>query len=109
MRYTSHMASFSDKELSHLFSLARIAEETDAKKRKKLLSDMKEILEYFKQLQEVDTQSVEPMAGGTLLENVARDDESRNLSDNQRDLQRERLVREFPEQQNDYLDVPPVF
>jgi aspartyl/glutamyl-tRNA(Asn/Gln) amidotransferase C subunit len=109
MRYTARMASFSDKDLSHLFALARIAEETNAKKRKKLLSDMKEILEYFKQLQEVDTESVEPMAGGTLLENVARDDNQRELSDNERTAQRERLVREFPEHQNDYLDVPPVF
>ena len=109
MSYTARMASFSDKDLSHLFALARISEETDKKKRKKLLSDMKEILAYFEQLQEVDTESVEPMAGGTFFENVARIDGEQKLSDNERIAQRERLVREFPEHQNDYLDVPPVF
>ncbi len=103
------MSTIDDKQLSHLFSLSRIKEEKDKKKRKKLLKDLEEILEYFQELQKLDTEDVIPMTGGTFLSDVYRDDTDRILSQEQRDQQRERLVKEFPEQQNDYLKVPGIF
>ncbi len=104
------MSNIDDKGLSHLFSLARIEEEKDKEKREKLLKDLEKILDYFSQLKEIDTENVEPMAGGTFLESVFREDSERNeMTDEERDEQREIIIDDFPEDENKKLKVPPVF
>jgi aspartyl/glutamyl-tRNA(Asn/Gln) amidotransferase C subunit len=103
------MSDINDKALSKLFELARIKEETDEKKRKKLLHDLGEILKHFQELQEVDTASVEPMAGGVQHTDVYRNDDERYRNDVERASVREAIVEEFPEAQNEYVKVPGVF
>lgn len=56
------MASpISKSTLEHLAKLARI--ELDPKEEEKLLKDLGEILEYFAELQKLETANVPPMAG----------------------------------------------
>jgi aspartyl-tRNA(Asn)/glutamyl-tRNA(Gln) amidotransferase subunit C len=88
-------------DLEHLAKLARI--ELDPKEEEKLLKDLGNILEYFKELQAVDTASVAPMTGGTDLKNVFRDDAERENTN------RGAGVDAFPESKNGFLKVPPIF
>ncbi len=89
------------KELAHLAKLARI--ELHPKEEEKLLVDLGKILDHFKELQELDTANVPPIAGGTDLKNVFREDGERENTD------RGAGVLAFPEKEDGFLKVPPVF
>lgn len=100
------MADINEKILEHLFALSRIKPEQNKHKREKLLADIRNILDYFKELQEVDTSHTEPLAGGSFLSGVARKDEAAGKSsEKQNDL----LGGQFSEHENGYLKTPPVF
>lgn len=90
------------KHLEHLAKLARI--ELKESEEKKFLEDLRKILDHFQELQEVDTENVSPMAGGTESKNVWRGDE---IKENR--LRGDLAVNSFPEQKNRYLKTPPVF
>jgi len=94
-------ASINKKTLEYLAELSRI--ELDKKNEEKLLDDLKNILSYFEQLNEIDTQNIEPLAGGTIRKNVFREDE-KNIK-----VASSNLTEQFPEQENGFLKVPPVF
>ena len=96
------MSSPIDKrELEHLAKLARI--EIDPKEETKLLADIRGIVEYVSELQKLDTSGVEPMSGGGKLMSVFRGDAERENTN-------QGAGREsFPETENGYLKVPPVF
>lgn len=87
--------------LAHLAKLARI--ELDPKEEGKILKDITEVLDYFKELETLDTTKVAPMAGGTDLKNIFREDEEHENTD------RGAGVELFPESENGFLKVPPVF
>lgn len=95
------MAELNKKTLEHLAELARL--DLKAGEEEKLLKNLQEILDYFKELQEVDTANVEPMTGGTSLKNVLREDEVGKTDDTGKGPE------QFPEQQGGFLKVPPVF
>ncbi len=90
------------KHLEHLVALARI--EIKASEEEKLLNDLQKILEHFNELQELNTEKVAPMAGGTELKNVMRSNEIREDR-----LKGDKSVESFPEKEGGYLKVPPVF
>lgn len=89
------------KELLHLAKLARL--NLTEKEEKKLLEDLQEILGYVAKLNELDTSEVEPMNGGTLLQNIFREDKS------SKDTLRGQGREAFPESKDDSLSVPEVF
>ncbi|MDP3014944.1 MAG: Asp-tRNA(Asn)/Glu-tRNA(Gln) amidotransferase subunit GatC [bacterium] len=91
------------KTLEHLVELSRI--ELDKKSEEKLLGDLQKILGHFEELEGVDTENVEPIAGGTELKNVFREDES-NVSCQMSNV---KIVEAFPEKENGFLKVPPIF
>ena len=91
------------KTLEYLAELGRI--EIDKRSEEKLLKDLQKILGYFEELKEVDTEGVEPMAGGTIEKNVFREDEA---SDKQQ-ATRDKLIGQFPDKEKGHLKVPPVF
>ena len=96
------MASpISKHELEHLALLARI--QLDEKEEEKLLRDLGAILDYFKELQELDTSNVPPMTGGTDLMNIFRGDTEHENTN------RGAGVEAFPEKEDGYLKIPPVF
>jgi aspartyl-tRNA(Asn)/glutamyl-tRNA(Gln) amidotransferase subunit C len=124
MRYDCLMSStIGKRELEHLAKLARI--ELDPREEEKLLRDLGAILEYFNELQKLDTSAVAPMTGGTDLRNVFREDGASDenaidspRSGDERDggdtTGRENTnqgagVDAFPESKDGYLKVPPVF
>ncbi len=95
------MSTLNKKTLEYLAGLGRI--ETKEKDEDKLVKDLKEILGYFKQLKEVDTENIEPLAGGTIEKNIFREDEAKSYQKNQK------LTEQFPEEENGFLKIPPVF
>ena len=88
-------------DIKYFAKLARIR--LTGEEEKRFSKDLGEILEHFKQLQELDTSEVEPMTGGTELRNVFREDEPREAR-----LDRTG-VEQFPEKKDDFLRVPKVF
>ncbi len=87
--------------LTHLAKLANI--ELDPKEEEKLLKDLIEILDYFKELESLDTKNIAPMTGGTDLANIFREDNERKSTDQGAGTEI------FPESKNGFLKVPPVF
>lgn len=97
------MAQIDKKTLEHLADLARI--KITEKEEDKLVEDLKKILNYFEELQALDTEKIPPMAGGTDLKNMTREDEiNQDLAKS-----REALINLFPEKEGDFLKIPPVF
>ena len=92
-----------EKTLKRLEELARIEIKSDAEN--KLLKDLQKILEHFEELKTVDTENVEPMAGGTVETNVFREDKPSD----KRQTASDRLIEQFPEKENGFLKVPAVF
>lgn len=99
------MASINKKEIEHLAELAKI--NLTEKEEEKLVKNFQEILAYFDQLNEVDTENVEPMNGGTSSANIFREDE-KNIRD-QINASAEDIIEAFPEKEGRFLKVPPVF
>ena len=106
------------KDLEHLAELARIELDNEAPMsadsgngvptakrvgKEKLQKDLGAILDYFKELQGVDTENVEPMTGGTELKSVVREDVAGNTDDTGKGPE------QFPDSKNGYLKVPPIF
>jgi aspartyl-tRNA(Asn)/glutamyl-tRNA(Gln) amidotransferase subunit C len=89
------------KTLENLAKLARI--ELEEREQEKLLANLRDILEHFNELQEVDTSNVAPMAGCTELVSIFREDGERENTD------RGAGVEQFPEKHDGYLKIPPVF
>lgn len=89
------------KSLEHLAELARL--DLKAGEETKMLKDLEAILEYFQELQKVDTGAAEPMTGGTNLRSVVREDVAGAARDAGKG------VIDFPESDKNYLKVPPVF
>lgn len=90
------------KSLEHLAELARL--ELKAGEEAKMLKDLESILEYFQELQKVDTSMVEPMTGGTGLRNIVREDAINEKNDDMG-----KGAGDFPKTDKLYLKVPPVF
>ena len=96
------MSSPINKEtLEYLAKLARI--KLDPEEEPKLLKDLTNILEHFRELQGIDTENVKPFAGGTDLKNVFREDGSRENTDQGTGKE------SFPESKDGFLKIPPVF
>ena len=83
-------------------SLARV--KLTPKESKEITKDLEGVLDYFKELQKLDTKDVLPMTGGTSLKNVFRKDESES-----KDHRVKGGNKEFPEEKDGYLKVPKVF
>ena len=68
-----------------------------------LKSDLEKIISRFQSLNQIDTQTVEPTAHVTNLENSLRDDESINELDN------ENILSNAPETTSGQIKIPRVF
>ncbi|MCL4403993.1 Asp-tRNA(Asn)/Glu-tRNA(Gln) amidotransferase subunit GatC [Patescibacteria group bacterium] len=88
-------------DLEKLAELSRM--EVEPAEEEKLLKDLGGILDHFEELKAVPTDGVKPMTGGTETRNIYREDEEGN------GLTGEEAKKGFPEEEKDYLKVPPVF
>lgn len=95
------MPEINKKTLGHLAALARI--DLKENEEQKLQKDLGAILDYFKELQELDTADIEPMTGGTRLKNVLREDVAGKTDDTGKGAEA------FPEKRDSHLKVPPIF
>jgi aspartyl-tRNA(Asn)/glutamyl-tRNA(Gln) amidotransferase subunit C len=87
------------KTLDHLAELSRI--QLDSDEEQKILKDLQEILGYFDLLKEINTDNIEPLAGGTIEQNVFREEDVKSEGKN--------LTDQFLEKEDNYLKIPPVF
>jgi aspartyl-tRNA(Asn)/glutamyl-tRNA(Gln) amidotransferase subunit C len=87
--------------IAHLAKLARL--ELTAHEEEALLKDLTKILAHFEELKELDTKDVAPLAGGTELRNIFREDTPGENEDSRAGFSL------FPESHNDFLKIPPVF
>jgi aspartyl-tRNA(Asn)/glutamyl-tRNA(Gln) amidotransferase subunit C len=105
--------SIDKQTLEHLAELARIEINKEMRDEKgemregetKLLNDLQKILGHFEELKEVDTENMEPMAGGTVEKNVFREDKESSKFK----VQSLKLIEQFPEKEDGFLKIPPVF
>ncbi len=107
------MGNLTKKELEHLAELARL--DLKPGEEEKLQNDLGAILDHFKELEGLDTSKVSPMTGGTMLKNALREDELSEKFPPKADpptaekVQIQKSIRAFPDNQDGYLRVPPVF
>ncbi|NMB92546.1 MAG: Asp-tRNA(Asn)/Glu-tRNA(Gln) amidotransferase subunit GatC [Parcubacteria group bacterium] len=80
-------------EIDYLLNLARL--DISSEEKEKIAHDLAKILDYVNQLQQVNTEGLEPMDGGTFLENIWRADEINPQKVNLK--------------QEGYFTVPPIF
>ena len=92
------------KEVEKIAELARL--ELAEKEKEKFAEGLSSVLGYVQKLSEVNIEKVEPVTGGTNLENVTRkDDENKCISDPQ---MREQILSVAPDRQDDYFKVPSI-
>ena len=96
--------ALSEKEIIRIAEFARI--ELSEEERNRFEGELEMILGYVRQLDEVDTEGLPPMTGGTREENVIRPDEP--ISDILEGVAAE-LLRAAPEKKNGYVSVPSIF
>lgn len=92
------------KDVEHIASLARI-DLTDAEK-SMFETELSAILSFVETLNELDTEGVDPVNGGTLLENVMRSDEQ---IDAYMEKKSALLVEAAPETRGGLIKVKSVF
>ena len=90
-------------EIDHLLKLARI--ELSSQEKEKIALDLENILDYVKQLQKLNTDGVEPMTGGTLLENICDSDK---INEQKQDTSK-KLKESAPSLKDDHFRIPPIF
>lgn len=98
------MADINKKTLEYLADLGKMW--LDGKDEDKLLRDLQKILRYFEELEEVNTQNVEPLSGGTTDHNIFREDDAGGPKLKAR---KEKLIAAFPKEEKGFLKVPAVF
>jgi len=88
------------KDVEHVASLARLSFSEEEKQ--KLTLQLNEILEYMEQLNQLDTNNVEPLSHVIELSNVFREDELKPT------LTREEALRNAPAKTEKFFKVPKV-
>ncbi len=90
------------KGTEHLLELSRL--EISESEKKDLQNDLKLILEYIDQLEEVDVTGVEPMTGGTFNINEYRKEDFK-----ENDFEKDPLLSSAPKQSDDYFEIKNIF
>ena len=92
----------SKEEVKKIASLARIGVED--KELEDYQKNLSEILDYFKELNELDTDSVEPIGHITGRNDVSRKDERGEIDEKER----EDILNNVPERKGNYVKVKSV-
>ncbi len=95
------MNKITKEQIENLAKLARVGLTEEEKVA--LSSDMNAILEYVKQLNEVDTSKLEPTSQVTGLKNITRKDEIKKS-----ELSREELLKNAPDTEDGFIKVKAV-
>lgn len=104
------MSAITKKELDHLAGLSRVS--LTPAESKKYIKDLGAILDYFEQLQEINTEKIEPVMGASRrggIKNIFRDDEVNIDKRAQSVNDAGHIIGAFPESEKGKLKVPKVF
>mgnify|MGYP001183911310 CR=1 FL=1 len=88
------------EEVQHVAVLARL--DLAADEQKQLVGQLNRILEYMDKLNEVDTDTVEPLSHAVNVVNVLRPDKAVNQP------QTEGMLQNAPARDGDFLSVPKI-
>lgn len=96
--------SITRKEVEHVANLSRI--ELTEEEKEKFERDLSTILDFVGKLNEVNTENVKPLTGGTMLEHIMRKDEEtdKNLGGKAAEL-----LEAVPEKKNGWVKVKAIF
>ena len=89
-----------EKLVDNLADLSKL--EFNREGKKEIISDLNKILEFVGKLDELDTDSVEPLIHISTEENVLRDDEANQP------ISREEALKNAPDKQDGFFRVPKV-
>jgi aspartyl-tRNA(Asn)/glutamyl-tRNA(Gln) amidotransferase subunit C len=92
--------AISIQDVEHVASLAKLSFTEEEKK--KLVSQLNEILHYMEQLNALDTENVEPLSHVIRLGNVFREDDPRPS------LDRDEALKNAPAKTDEFFRVPKV-
>ena len=95
------MDMISRDETKHIAELARIG--VSEKEVDKFSKDLSAILDWMKELEEVNIKNIEPMAHISGVKNNLREDREKEF------LNREEIIKLFPEEKDGYDKVRAVF
>lgn len=93
----------SEEEVKHIAQLARI--ELTQEESERFSQQISDVLGYIEQLQEVDTNNVEPISQVTGQVNVFREDVVVDSSDETKNI----MAENYPDKQDGYIRVKQVF
>ena len=92
------------KEVEKIAGLARLGISEEEKE--KFAEDLSLVIGYVQKLSEVNVEKVEPMTGGTNLENVVRkDDETKDIAN---DEMKADILNAARSKENSYFKVPSI-
>lgn len=94
----------SRKDVEHIARLCRI--ELSEAEKAKFENELSAILDFVAKLSGVDTTRIEPLAGGTELASVMREDET---GKHEVGSMNQGLVEAAPRKRDGYVEVPQVF
>ena len=90
------------EEIQHIATLARIG--LTEKDLKKYQHDLSEILDYFKKLDELDVEGIEPIGHITGMKNTFRNDENFDFGS----IGIDSIMKNVPEKKEGYIKVKSV-
>ena len=90
------------KEVDHIAKLARLG--LTEKEKEKFKKELSAILDYIRQLEELDISKVQPTSHSVWMENVMREDKTRSLNPEVR----KKLVEAAPEKKKGYIKVKAI-
>ncbi|MBT2638655.1 MULTISPECIES: Asp-tRNA(Asn)/Glu-tRNA(Gln) amidotransferase subunit GatC [unclassified Bacillus (in: firmicutes)] len=94
------MSRISEEQVKHVAHLARLA--ITEKEAKMLTDQLDKIITYAEQLNELNTDNVEPTAHVLEIKNVMREDRAKE------GLPREEVLKNAPEHQDGQIKVPGI-
>lgn len=95
------MENINKETTEYLANLARI--KLTENEKEILANDLKKIIDHFNELNQIDTQNIQPMTGGTNLKNIFKKD-----LDNNQNPHLNKGVKNFPKTKDNFLKVPKV-
>lgn len=95
-------SGISKEEVEHIAELSRI--ELSEDETQKFAKEISDVLGYVKQLQEVDTEGVEPIAQVTGKTNVFREDEMIDCGEEVKNL----IAKNYPDSQDGFIKVQQI-
>lgn len=93
----------SPDKVEHIANLARL--ELSEEEKERYSEELSVVLNYVEKLEEVETEGVDPTFQVTGLNDVTREDEVQEISDNRRD----KILEQFPDREGRMLKVQEVF